>query len=272
MTEKQLPSFRSAIEGAALVALARTLPADRVKLAAASVGASFEAARSCAKDPTAYDTIVSTSEGIESLRRCAIQAALSGIMPGGASPLAYVIPQKDKGKQLLRYALSHRGVAVLAAREGWSINPVPVHVQDTILVSFGEVEEHVPAGDEPFTMNDLLGVCVVIRKDGRIFARPWISRAAILSRMARSPAARGDFSPWKTDPIPMAQKTAIHYCVARGILPLESMSARDAVGADDEAPEPTTKPARPRLAAEPEPTPEPVREQAPTPSDDDEAM
>lgn len=237
-----IPGFRVTVRSRAMRALSGTLPPARLEMAAATVASAFQASRDAAKDPRDYDAVLATPEGIASLDRAIVQAALADIYPGGAYPLAWILPRRARkdAPVELHYSLSHRGISVLAARDGWSINPIPVHVEDTCVVVLGEVEEHVPSDSEPLALADLAGVCVVVRKDGRIFARPWVSRAAIEARMRRSQSVDRKtglptWGPWQSDPIAMAQKTAIHYCVARGILPIASASVRESA-AEEEGP------------------------------------
>jgi len=241
------PDFRKTVEGIALNALARTLPPGEVAMAAATVAQAFAASRAAARSPADFDAVLDTPQGKSSIARAVAQAALCRVYPGGVSAAAYLVPGRPrKGDPMeIRYSLSHRGVAILAAEEGWSINPVPVHVEDAIRISFGEVELHESCGKEATVYDDLLGVYVTIRRNGQVFARPWVSVGVIEARAARSPTAKSEFSPWKSDPIAMAQKTAIHYCVARGILPIRSTHAREAMGEETEvesAPVATVRP------------------------------
>lgn len=228
----QRPGFRATIETMARGMLAGMIPAADLQVATASTATSFAAARSQARDPASFDACLETEAGRASIGRCIVQAALTRVYPGGVAPLAYLVPQRARKEAPweLRYNLSHRGACLLASEEGWAVLPVAVHVEDALEVQFGEVAEHRPCGKEPVEPQDLAGVYVTLRRDGRLISRPWVSADAIEARRQRSRAK--DVGPWATDPIPMAQKTAIHYCVARGILPLRSASARDAMGED----------------------------------------
>jgi len=235
--------YRVTISGIAKDLLAGTLPAGEVAMAASTCATAFAASRSAARDPKDFDACLESPEGLASVGRCIVQAAQTRLYPGGVSPLAYLIPQsprKGEPKQL-RFALSHRGACLLAADEGWAVVPVPVAVTDSVSIEFGEVTAHIPQGPQPSTLEDLAGVYVTLRKDGRLISRPWLSRSDIVARMERSPTAGASHSPWKSDPIPMAQKTAIHYCVARGMMPIRSAVARDAIGSGEAEDVPTPR-------------------------------
>jgi recombinational DNA repair protein RecT len=260
-------TFRSAIVSHGQDVLRGLVPAADLRDAAARVGQAFEAARSAARDPKAYDLVLSSEAGIASIRRAIVQSALSGIYPGGASPLAWIIPQRTRkdAPWEIRYSLSHRGAALLAAEEGWVLIPVAVHVEDTYAVEYGEIVEHVSCGQEP-TQETLAGVYLTLRR-GTLVLRPWLSAQAIESRWKRSQAP--DSPAWKNDYVAMAQKTAIHYAVARGILPLRSAVARDTMGDEVEESPASARVAAPRRITEtPEEAPVVQRETVTAPTSD----
>lgn len=217
-------------------ALSGIVPAKELQLALGACVAAFLAARNAARDPSQFDEVLRTEEGRTSLFQAATAAAMCGIYPGGPNPLAWLTPQRDRAGApvKLRYSLSHRGVSVLAMDEGLMIHSVPVHVEDSCLVEFGEVVEHTPCDKEPLTLADLAGVYVTVKRGGEVYGRFWVSSGAILTRAKRSQTWGRDFGPWKTDPVPMSQKTAIHYLAARGSLPLRTTKVREAL--EDEAP------------------------------------
>lgn len=250
------PTFHTAVARLSLESLKGSVSAAELTMAAARVTQAFDAARAGARDPAAYDAVLDTQQGMDSVARAIRQAALSGVLPGGAAPLAWITPQRTRKNDPweVRYSLSHRGAALLAADEDWAILPVPVHVEDSVTIDFGEITAHTACGRDPTTADDLLGVYLTIRRAGRLISRPWMSAAQVESHRKRSPA--GDFGPWKSDYVAMAQKTIIHYAVARGILPLRSSVARDGIVEPVEMEE--VAPARARV-----PTPRQLQEDPP---------
>jgi len=240
------------------------IPHADLAMAISTTATAFAAARSAARDPAPFDETMDprNPEGRASMGRAIVQAALTRIFPGGVAPLAYLVPQRDRRGDpwKIRYNLSHRGAALLASEEDWAVVPVPVHVEDGFEVQFGEVVEHRPCGRDPTTLDDLAGVYLSLRRRGVLVSRPWLSTEAILSRRDRSRAK--DSGPWVTDPVPMAQKTAIHYCVARGILPLRSAAAREAIGAGEEV-------VHEEASSEPSRAGRPARRQIAAPVDED---
>jgi recombinational DNA repair protein RecT len=213
----------------AKVSLQTSCSPQELARTAGRISQAIMGARATARNPEAWDALLATPEGKASLAAVVVQASELDIMPGGPSPLAWIIPQAPrKGEPVqARYSLSHRGAAVVAAREGYTILPVAVHVQDSYRVEFGECVEHLPTAGDPVNGADLAGVYVTIRRDGKHIARPWVSVQIIDSHRLKSKMPGS--GPWADTPIPMALKTAIHYIVARGILPLTSATAREAL-------------------------------------------
>ena len=151
------------------------------------------------------------------------------LFPGGPHPPCYLIPQDGR----INWRITHRGVAILAAREGLLLKPVPVHVDDHLVVQLGEVIDH-KQNDDAMSLDELAGVCVVVRdmQTGADVARHWVSRKRIEARADKSDSRKKGFGPWKEWDIEMAQKTAILYLAARGAIPMDSPAWREAVAAD----------------------------------------
>jgi recombination protein RecT len=258
-------TFTATVDAYARRLLADAVPASQVARAVAQTVAAFAASRSAARDPAPFDAALTTDAGRASLSRAIVQASLSGVYPGGAAALAYLVPQRPRSGAPweIRYQLSHRGACLLAAEEGYSVIPVAVATGDCYRLEFGEVVEHEPGEMEPTGAENLAGVYVTIRRDGKLLARPWLSAQGVAAHMARSPAK--DSGPWKTDYVAMAMKTAIHVAVARGMLPLRSSVAREAMEEEAPAPGYTVTQLGPSTAEPaPEPSPAPSAP-APTP-------
>jgi len=106
--------------------------------------------------------------------------------------------------------LGYQGQIELARRSGMvsSIQAFPVFAGDEFRYSFGlnPTLYHVPCGeDDAAKLTHSYGVCRL--KDGDpIFVV--LTKRQIEARRARGGTGDG-FSPWKTDYVPMAQKTAI---------------------------------------------------------------
>jgi len=105
--------------------------------------------------------------------------------------------------------------------------------------------------------------------DGAILGRYWLPEADVRKRAA----SRGAGPIWKSWPLEMAQKTAIKWACARGLVPIESVELDSALAADTRAevqPAPRVEVSRPAIAPpsavfaapEPEPMPEPEEVEA----------
>jgi len=210
--------FRTNVEGLARNMLAEILGSKEGRQAAAQVGLAFGAAVRSAKDPSALYKC-----SPESVGSAVAMSALTQLMPGGPAPAVWLVP---KGGEL-QWWLSHRGIATLCLRAGYQVLPVPVHINDHFVVSFGEVEEHEP-NDWPESLGELAGVYVTVRKlsDGLVLCRPWVPQGAIMRRR------KGAGPVWNAWPIEMAQKTAIRWCLSRGLLPIQGMEINLALGAE----------------------------------------
>jgi len=201
------------------------------KRAAAKTALAFAEAASRAKDPSAL-----YSCSYESVASCVATAAEVGINPGGPYPKAYLVPRGGH----LNYEITHRGIAVVAQREGFAIRAVPVHIDDPVLtLEFGEVSEHEADPDSyPAGLDDLRGVYVSMTRlsDGANMGRPWVPVALIRKRAESRQAG----PVWRSWPVEMAQKTAIKHCVARGMIVIDSDDLDIAFSAEPEVVEVST--------------------------------
>jgi len=193
----------------AMVAIMGTASGKR---AGARVALAFAEAASRARDPMALYKCSG-----ESIAACIATACETGLMPGGPYPKAYLVP---RGGQL-NFEITHRGIAVVAQRAGCALRAIPVRADEDVTISFGEVTEHDANPDAyPTDLNDLRGIYVSMTrlKDGANMGRPWVPVSVIKLRAESRQAG----PVWKQWPIEMAQKTAIKYCVARGMLVIDS--------------------------------------------------
>jgi recombinational DNA repair protein RecT len=146
-------------------------------------------------------------------------SALSDLMPGGSAPQVWLVPKGGN----LGWWIAPAGITTLARRSGYYIQAVPVHVDDPVVIRFGEVEDHTSTA-WPTAIEEIAGVFVTIRRisDGAILARPWLARTAINQRRA----VALDQNIWNKWPIEMAQKTALHWAYNRGSMPIDEAEGR----------------------------------------------
>lgn len=155
------------------------------------------------------------------------------LYPGGPNPVAYLVPQAPRSGAApeLQFRITHRGLTTLSSRADIMVITVPVHTADSLSVEFGEVAHHVANPTVwASTLAELAGVIVVVRRvrDGVTLGRFWTPRALIEARRDKS----RDKSVWSEWPVEMAQKTAIKWAFARGMVPLDSPEMRAALEAD----------------------------------------
>ena len=229
--------FKIVVANIARKMLMSLMGEERGKTAALRVAMSIQAALKSARDPGA---IMNCSES--SIGNCIALCALTDLMPGGANPSVYLVPQAArKGEQPeLQWRINHRGLATLARRGGYSVLPVPVALEDYLEVDCGEVVKHVPDNvtQTPYWTADdcnLAGVIVVIKdiKQCVTLFKLWVPFAVIRQRRAKSKMS--DSGPWAEWPIAMAQGAAIREAAARGALPVDSLELNEALAAEDQA-------------------------------------
>lgn len=212
---------------------------ERAKVAAGRISLAIASARAGARNAADFDRAAMQSPA--SLAQCVAVSAATELYPGGPNPPCYIIPQGGR----LNWRLSHRGVCILASRAGYHVQAVPVHVEDKIRVSFGQVTEH-EYSDDPISLDDLAGVIVVVRRigDPEPLVRNWVSVKRILERKRKTRTG----PVWNNWPVEMAMKTAILYTAARGTMPVESAEWQHAISEDMREAEPVTI-ARPAVVA-----------------------
>jgi len=254
-------TLRARVQRMASTMLLDMVGEDRAKEASARVAMAFAAAHRAARNPADIERC-----SPESIASAVALSALTGLMPGGAMPGVWLVPRSGQ----LQWMISHRGLTTLCRRAGYQLSTCVVGTADHIAVEFGEVTEHrVAVGNEATGLDDLAGVIVSCKRlaDGAVLGRYWLSGADVRKR-AR---ARGAGPVWKSWPLEMAQKTAIKWACARGLVPIESIELDQALAADTRAEideRPRVQLSRPALPApsdifgseEPDddPAPEPV--------------
>lgn len=205
--------FKQLIGQRANRALRAMLGAEQGKRAAARLAIAFAQAAASAKNPSALYNC-----SMESIVACIEASATTGIYPGGPHPKAYLVP---RGGGALNFEITHRGIAVLAQRAGYGLRPIAVHTEDHVDIEFGDVVSHEADPDRyPSGLDDLRGVyvCMVRLSDGANMGRAWVPISIIRKRAESRQAG----PVWRQWPVEMALKTAIKWCVARGVLVIDS--------------------------------------------------
>lgn len=219
--------FAREVQREAVAQVAKMMEGPEGKKAANAITMAFVSAIASAKKPQAYADAATNRP--DSIAACISLSMRTKLYPGGPNPDVYLVPQSGE----LQWRVTHRGIAKTLAREGFHVMAVPVGNADTVRVSMGEVVEHVQhLTDSPQSLNELLGVCVVVRRmgDSAVLARLWTSVSVIDAR--RKSSRMSNYGPWVDWPIEMAQKTAILYHAARGHIPAESQAMDDITTAD----------------------------------------
>lgn len=219
------PTLRRRVQHMAGSMLVDLVGEERATEAAARVGMAFAAAHRAARHPRDIERC-----SPESIASAVALSALTGLMPGGPMPSVWLVPRSGE----LQWMISHRGLTQLCRRAGYQLSTCVVGHHDHIVVEYGEVTEHRAAiGSEPLTIDHIAGVIVSCRRlsDGAVLGRYWLPGADVRKRAA----ARGAGPVWKSWPLEMAQKTAIKWACARGLVPIESVELDNALAADTRA-------------------------------------
>ena len=254
------PTLRRRVQHMAGSMLTDLVGEERATEAAARVGMAFAAAHRAARNPRDIERC-----SPESIASAVAMSALTGLMPGGAMPSVWLVPRSGE----LQWMISHRGLTQLCRRAGYQLSTCVVGLEDHIVSEFGEVTEHrAEIGSEPTGLDDIAGVIVSCRRlsDGAVLGRYWLPGADIRKRAK----AKGAGPVWRSWPLEMAQKTAIKWACARGLVPIESVELDNALAADTRATVGEERPApivvhKPETAppsaafALPEPQPEEVQ-------------
>ena len=238
------PTLRRRVQHMAGSMLTDLVGEERATEAAARVGMAFAAAHRAARTPRDIERC-----SPESIASAVAMSALTGLMPGGAMPSVWLVPRSGE----LQWMISHRGLTQLCRRAGYQLSTCVVGQHDHIVAEFGEVTEHrAEIGSEPTGLDDIAGVIVSCRRlaDGAVLGRYWLPGADIRKRAK----AKGAGPVWRSWPLEMAQKTAIKWACARGLVPIESVELDNALAADTRATVGEERPA-PIVVRQPETTP-----------------
>jgi hypothetical protein len=236
--------FRATCTAIATSLLTDWVGEERAADAIGRVSIALSAAAASSKKPDEFYNC--TKESIGSV--VAI-SALTGIMVGTTrNALAYAIPRRArKGEPpILRYELSHRGIAALAKRCDQALIPIPISYKDDIGVDDGgeAVVKSRDIDNPPATMDDLRGVVVLVkdRTSGIVTFRGWVPKSVIELRRNQSDAYRfalandwaRESDPWHKWPIEQSMKTAMHYAVSRGWCVIDDVESVRALSIDSE--------------------------------------
>lgn len=185
-----------------------------------------------AKDPNFY------SCDVVSLARALALTVMSGLSPFGAQPECDIIIRAKRGKvggqwkdvgHEASWQIGWRGYLALARRAGQTVKAMPVFEGEHFVWEEGlhaRLEHKPTAQGLDF---DKLVCCyvVVVSEHGRDFRV--CPRAVIEDRRNRSDgwksfqADKIKSTPWSTDPVAMAMKTAVRYAAQRGTLILDEV-------------------------------------------------
>ena len=170
----------------------------------------------------------------KSLMGSVIQASQLGLEPGGALGHCYLVPfnNRKKGHKECQFIVGYRGMIELANRAGVPVIARAVYDGDTFNYEYGMEEKlkHVPCGEtdpEKLTHVYAIGTTPAGMK---LFVV--LNLKQILASRDSSAGANRSDSPWKTDFVAMAMKTAIRQLFK--FLP-SSIEIQKAAGLDEQA-------------------------------------
>lgn len=220
--------FGARVSATATKQLVAILGTEAGKRAAHAITMAMLSAMRTSKKPLAFLDVTEAS-----VADCVATSYETGLHPGGPNPVVYLVPQAPRSgaQPELQWRITHRGLAILAARAGYGILAVPVSKSDALRVEFGEAVGHeADPSAWPEGLGDLQGCILVVRRisDGVVIARPWMPIAAIDQRRRKA----RDQGVWDAWPVEQAQKTIIKWGFARGYVPLDSPELRSAMSAD----------------------------------------
>ncbi len=250
VSETPAQKYRRTMEGMARDMLKQIVPAERLTEATGRVGLAFRTAALANSDLyTASPVSVATALAM---------SAISGLMPGGPMPQAYILPRKEHGVQVCQWMISWRGMKTLVERTGARIQVVPVFEGDLFRVTRGLHADiiHEPIEDPEWDYETLRAVYVIVtHKDGS-HSFEVMGKNAIEAR--RRVSAAKNTGPWAAWPIEMAMKTVIRYAISRGIAAIDE-SGLQVLGHEDE----TDRAAAIDVQSTSRPTPAPERTHQP---------
>lgn len=145
---------------------------------------------------------------------CIMQCAQLGLEPGTPLGHAYLIPYKIKGTLTCTLVIGYQGMLDLARRSGQvaSVWSYPVFAADRFAVRYGlaPTVEHEPAFDgdrSPKNLTHVYAAAKLRDSDTPVFVV--LTRSEIEAFRKRGASGRGITTPWDTDYVAMATKTAV---------------------------------------------------------------
>ena len=252
MSTKQAPivmdpkSFALTTKNIAVKILSEWVGEARAQEAIGRIATAINTSAASAKNPADFYACTPASIG-----KVVAISALTGIMVGtGQGALAYAIPRRPRKNEppQLQFQLSHRGVAALAKRAGFSLVAHPIHVNDTLSMDENSEVQVVKRDfdNPPMTEADLRGVLVVVKsiQTGVCVAKGFVAKSLINQRRDKSDSYRyaelskeswaKDNSTWHQWYVEMAMKTAMHYAINRGWCVVDDTEAVRALSVDSE--------------------------------------
>lgn len=153
---------------------------------------------------------------VESLMGCVMEGTRLGLEIGGQAGECYMVPFKDNksGKRIAQFISGYKGMIALAYRNSRvkALRAYPVFEGDEFDYGYGDTPfiKHKPSRQLPANPAAALTAtyCVVELNGGGKLLRV-VEREEIETHRKRSASARQASSPWNTDYVAMAVKTAI---------------------------------------------------------------
>ena len=252
MSTKQAPivmdpkSFALTTKNIAVKILSEWVGEARAQEAIGRIATAINTSAASAKNPADFYACTPASIG-----KVVAISALTGIMVGtGQGALAYAIPRRPRQNEppQLQFQLSHRGVAALAKRAGFSLVAHPIHVNDVLSMDENSEVQVVKRDfdNPPMTEAELRGVLVVVKsiETGVCVAKGFVAKSLINQRRDKSDSYRyaerskeswaKDNSTWHQWYVEMAMKTAMHYAINRGWCVVDDTEAVRALSVDSE--------------------------------------
>ncbi len=176
-----------------------------------------------------------TDEGRTSVLIAAMQAAAVGLEPNTPTQEAWILPRKEKGKQLAELQIGYRGYLKLARRSG-QIKTVYANVVrdgDEFDWYYGLEADHLEHKPAPANTGALTHAYAVVRYTNGGYNFVVLDATEVEQRRAMSRSAKSDYSPWNKWEAAMWRKSAIRALVP--YMELQPEAAR-AVDNDDRGP------------------------------------
>jgi recombinational DNA repair protein RecT len=220
---------------------------ERAREATGRIATAISASAAASKNPEEFYQCTPAS-----VAKVIAISALTGIMVStGAGALAYAIPRRArKGEDpQLQYQLSHRGLAALAKRAGFSLVAIPISYTDVLSVrETGEVfVTDRDIDNPPSSEEELRGVVVLVRSlaNGSVVSSGFVAKSIINERRAGSDSWKyaerpgndwaKESSTWHKWYVEMSMKTAMHYAIGRGWCVIDDTEAVRALTVDAES-------------------------------------